>query len=171
MALDNVDGAAKAVRQIRNNLAPLQLEKNLSQPLRLLIEQFSARNNIETQVFISPEVDTRIAAEARHALYRVVQQALDNIAAHARASHVSIRIEPIQERLHFSITDDGQGFSAAQRTSQGGEFTIQPGPQAGTSVSGWLPMRLSASPSASSGQAPSALPTVAGQAPAREIET
>jgi signal transduction histidine kinase len=172
--IEDVDGAAKAVRQIRNNLAPLQLEKNLSQPLRLLIEQFSVRNEIETQVSISPEADTRISAEARHALYRVVQQALDNIAAHAGASHVSIRIEPIQERLHFSITDDGQGFSAAQRataeesgsfglksmeariTSQGGEFIIQPGPQAGTDVSGWLPMLLST------------LPTVAGQAPASD---
>jgi signal transduction histidine kinase len=162
--IEDVDSAAKAVRQIRNNLAPLQLEKNLSQPLRLLIEQFSARNKIEMQVSISPEVDARLSAEARHALYRVVQQALDNIAAHANASHVSIRIEPIQERLHFSITDDGQGFGATQRaaaeeggsfglksmeariTSQGGEFTIQPGTQAGTDVSGWLPMLLSANP-------------------------
>jgi len=173
--IEDVDGAAKAVREIRNNLAPLQLEKNLSQPLGLLVEQFSARNAIEMQVSISPEVDTRISTDARHALYRVVQQALDNIAAHANAGRVAIRIEPVDERLRFSITDDGQGFSAAQRaaaeeggsfglksmeariTSQGGEFTIQPGPQSGTDVSGWLPMLLAANPS------------VAGQASAPKI--
>ena len=158
--IEDVDGAAQAVRQIRNNLAPLQLETSLSQPLRLLVEQFSARNNIEVQVSISPEVDTRLAPEARHALYRVVQQALDNIAEHANAQHVAIHIGPMQERIDFSISDDGQGFSPSQRvaaeaggsfglksmeariTSQGGEFTIQPGAAAGTQVSGWLPMLM-----------------------------
>ncbi len=169
--IDDVDNAAKVVRQIRNSLAPLQLEKSLSQPLRLLIEHFSTRNNIEVQVSIAPEIDTRLPAEARHALYRVVQQALDNIAEHAEARNVAIRIEPVEERLHFSVTDDGQGFTKAQRaaaeesgsfglrsmeariTSQGGEFSIQPGAEAGTRVSGWLPMLLST------------LPPIAGQAP------
>jgi signal transduction histidine kinase len=89
-----VDSAAKAVRQIRNNLAPLQLEKTLSQPLHLLIEEFSARTGLQMRVSISPEVDTRLSPEARHAMYRVVQQALDNIAAHAQASLVSIEIVP-----------------------------------------------------------------------------
>jgi signal transduction histidine kinase len=162
--IEDVDSAAKAVRQIRNNLAPLQLEKSLSQPLSQLIEHFSTRNNIHVDVSISPEVDTRLSTEARHALYRVVQQALDNIAAHAGASNVTISIEPVQERLHFSITDDGTGFSKAQRaaaeesgsfglksmeariTSQGGEFTIQAGAESGTRVNGWLPMLLSATP-------------------------
>lgn len=160
--IDDVDNAAKVVRQIRNSLAPLQLEKNLSEPLRLLVEHFSTRNKIEAQAVISPEIDTHLTTEARHALYRVVQQALDNIAEHASASHVAIRIEPLEDRIHFSVTDDGVGFSPAQRkvaeetgsfglrsmeariTSQGGEFSIQPGTGAGTKVSGWLPMLLTA---------------------------
>jgi signal transduction histidine kinase len=159
--IDDVDGAAKAVRQIRANLAPLQLEKSLSQPLQLLIEQFSTRNKLEVLASISPEVDLRLSTEARHALYRVVQQALDNIAAHANARHVSISIGPAQDRMHFAIGDDGDGFSEAQRTkaeeggsfglksmqarinSQGGEFTIQAGTKSGTKVSGWLPANTS----------------------------
>jgi len=156
--IEDVDNAAKVVRQIRNNLAPLQLEKSLSQPLALLVEQFSIRSDLDVQAAISPDVDTRLSPEARHALYRVVQQALDNIAEHANASHVTIKIGPLQERMHFSITDDGTGFGTAQRlaaeeggsfglksmeariTSQGGEFNIQAGTNAGTKVSGWLPM-------------------------------
>lgn len=160
--IEDVDNAAKTVRQIRNSLAPMQLERSLSEPLRLLIEHFSSRNNIEVDASISPTVDTHLATEARHALYRVVQQALDNIVEHANASHVSIRIEPIDERLHFSIIDDGTGFSMSERkvaeesgsfglrsmeariTSQGGEFSIQhrQPADAGTKVSGWLPMTL-----------------------------
>ena len=158
--IDDVDNAAKVVRQIRNSLAPMQLEKSLSEPLRLLIEHFSTRNKIEAQAVISPEIDTRLSIEARHALYRVVQQALDNIVEHTEASQVSIRIEPVEERLHFSVTDNGSGFSPSQRkaaeetgsfglrsmeariTAQGGEFSIQPGAVSGTKVSGWLPMQL-----------------------------
>ena len=158
--IDDVDNAAKVVRQIRNSLAPLQLEQNLSEPLRLLIEHFSSRNQIEVDATISPVVDTRLTTEARHALYRVVQQALDNIVEHAEASQVSIRIEAIEDRLHFSVVDNGTGFDAALRksaeetgsfglrsmeariTSQGGEFNIQPGPNGGTKVSGWLPLLL-----------------------------
>jgi two-component system NarL family sensor kinase len=159
--IEDVDSAAKAVRQIRTNLAPLQLEKSLSQPLKLLIEQFSTRNGLDVQAAISPEVDTRLSTEARHALYRVVQQALDNIAAHADAQHVSISIGPAQEHIYFAIQDDGSGFSETQRTeaeeggsfglksmearinSQGGEFTIQAGAKSGTKVSGWLPANTS----------------------------
>lgn len=160
--IEDVDNAAKVVRQIRNSLAPMQLEKSLSEPLRLLIEHISSRNNIEAQAFISPAVDTRLSAEARHALYRVVQQALDNIVEHAGASQVEIRIEAAEDadHLHFSITDNGSGFSTDQRkaaeasgsfglksmeariTSQGGEFSIGPAPTTGTRVSGWLPMLL-----------------------------
>ena len=154
----DVDAAAKAVRQIRNNLAPLQLEKSLSLPLRALAEQFSDRNQIAVQLSASPEADTRLSAESRHALYRVVQQALDNIAAHAHAGRVIIDIGPAHERIQFAITDDGSGFDATRRagaeesgsfglksmeariTSQGGEFSIRTRPGAGTTVAGWLPM-------------------------------
>ena len=93
----------------------------------------------------------------------MVQQALDNIVEHAEASQVSIRIEAIEDRLHFSVIDNGTGFDAVQRksaeetgsfglrsmeariTSQGGEFSIQPGPNGGTKVSGWLPLLLAQS--------------------------
>src|SRR6185369_9752511 len=92
-----------------------------------LIEQFSSRNNIDVQATISPAVDVRLSTEARHALYRVVQQALDNIAAHANASHVRISIDLIQDRMQFVVSDDGVGFSAAQRAEaeDGGSFGLK----------------------------------------------
>jgi signal transduction histidine kinase len=155
--LVDVENAAQTVREIRNNLAPLQLEHSFSQPLHMLSEHFGSRNQLEMQVEISSDVDAYLSAEARHALYRVVQQALDNVAAHASASRVSIKLTQNDGCIQFEIADNGQGFSELQRaqaeqrgsfglksmeariTSLGGEFTIA-SDATGTKVSGWLPI-------------------------------
>jgi signal transduction histidine kinase len=102
-------------------------------------------------------VDARLDVEARHALYRVVQQALDNVAAHAEASRVTITVTPADRGVRFAVIDDGQGFSEQQRvsaqdkgsfglksmharvTSVGGELTAHSSPGSGTQIRGWLP--------------------------------
>ncbi|MEW5871955.1 MAG: ATP-binding protein [Chloroflexota bacterium] len=160
--LVEVESAAQTVRQIRNNLAPLQLEKSLLVPLELLVEHFRARTSLPVQVSLPPNVDARLTVGQRHALYRVVQQALDNIAAHADASqvHITLSLQSDSEGsslMHFTIQDDGCGFSDAERaqalqrgsfglrsmqtriTALGGEFTIHTAPGAGTILTGWLP--------------------------------
>ena len=162
-----VESAAQTVREIRNNLAPLQLENSFSQPLRMLVEHFGTHNHLEIKLEISPEVDTCLSFEARHALYRVVQQAIDNVAVHAAASMVSITITQSDGNIQFEIADDGHGFTQLQRsqaeqqgsfglksmeariTSLGGEFAIHSDAASGTRVSGWLPVtipNLSSSP-------------------------
>jgi signal transduction histidine kinase len=155
--LADVETAAQTVRQIRHNLAPLQLERSLVEPLRSLFEHFQARTGVRIEARLSAEVDGRLSVEARHALYRVVQQALDNVAAHAGAERVSVVLTPEEGRICFDVKDDGRGFSdrdrapadegrgfglksmAARLTSLGGEFGIESVPGAGTRVVGWLP--------------------------------
>lgn len=156
--ITDVESEAQTVRQIRNNLAPLQLEKSLIQPLRLLIEHFHSRTRLEPHLDFSPEVDLHLTLEARHALYRVVQQALDNISEHAQATQVTIIFKCEAGRIHFSITDNGRGFSEAEQaeaqdegsfglksmqariTALGGEFSLRSAPGQGTQISGWLPV-------------------------------
>ena len=155
--LTDVESAAQAVRQIRSRLAPLQLEKSLSQPLQLLVEDFRSRTTIETQLELASEIDALLAPNARHALYRVVQQALDNIAAHAQAQHVTILLTTSADRLDFLIADDGRGIGEEQRAQAeargsfglksmpariialGGEFDLRSLVGEGTRISGWLP--------------------------------
>ena len=155
----DVESAAQTVRQIRNSLAPLQLERSLARPLQMLIDHFRSRADLDVQAVISPEVDAGLGPEARHALYRVVQQALDNVAEHAQARRVTVTVTPQNGRLYFAIADDGAGSTDLQRalaeergsfglksmrariTALGGEFEVQSTPGAGTQVSGWLPLR------------------------------
>lgn len=155
--INEVESAAQTVRQIRNNLSPLQLEDGLIRPLETLVENFRSRTGVAVQFQITPEADAALTPGARHALYRVVQQALDNIAAHAEATQVEVKFEYHNERLYFEIKDDGQGSSAEQRTqaseqgsfgltsmqarivSRGGQFSMDSEPGEGTQISGWLP--------------------------------
>ena len=153
-----VELAAATVRELQSNLAPRHLEKGLTRPLRLLLDRFRVRTGITIEDRISPAIDQTLSLDARHALYRVVQQALDNIAAHAQANHVDMQITVESSRVRFAVADDGHGFSAEDRsraeergsfglksmsariTSLQGEFFIEGSSPVGTRVSGWLPV-------------------------------
>ncbi len=56
----------------------------------------------------------RLAPGAEEAIFRISQEALNNIARHARAAHVSLRLRVEDEALRLTIADDGQGFAAAE---------------------------------------------------------
>jgi signal transduction histidine kinase len=153
----DVERAARSLRLICNNLAPLQLETNLTGPLSLLIEHFRSRTGLEVEVAFSPEVDAHLSLDARHALYRVIQQALDNVAEHAQAKRATTTLTVEAGRIGFTVVDDGIGFAEGQRTPSeapngfglksmparitalGGEFEIRSRLGGGTQVSGWLP--------------------------------
>jgi signal transduction histidine kinase len=160
--ITDVANAAQTVRQIRNNLSPLQLEKNLTLPLKLLAEHYHARHGLTLHLDIAPEAEAGLSLDARHALYRVIQQALDNIVEHAQARNVTITLTAYAKQVAFVVADDGVGLSAdfraqaaeqgsfglksmqARLTALGGEFEILPNlaPQPGAQVRGWLPRQL-----------------------------
>ncbi|MEZ4510371.1 MAG: GAF domain-containing protein [Chloroflexota bacterium] len=154
----DVEEAARAVRQIRNNLAPSQLEYGLMQPMVGLCEQFERRTGIQIVWYLHPSVDHVLSLEARHALYRVVQQALDNIEEHAQATAVNLTLNYENNRIAFCITDNGQGSSAEQRSQKqgqgafglrsmtariqtlGGHFEFSSALGEGSCVQGWIPI-------------------------------
>jgi signal transduction histidine kinase len=156
-AIAEVASAAQTVRELRNDLAPLHLDKGLRRPLSLLIKRFRGRTGLEVEVELSPEVESALSPEARRALYRVVQQALDNVASHAQAKRVQVTVKAEASGVRFAIEDDGRGFSEGERseaerrgsfglesmkariTSLRGSFAVEGRPGVGTWVEGWLP--------------------------------
>jgi signal transduction histidine kinase len=152
--------AAKTIRQIRANLSPIQMETSLIRPLNELVRQFELRNGVRIQLACSSDVDSKLSDAARFELFRVIQQALDNIIAHAQALKVTISLQCVDDRISFEITDDGVGFTNTDRetaahgghyglismngrvTALGGELQITSSPGRGTTVSGWVPTRM-----------------------------
>jgi signal transduction histidine kinase len=156
--IDDVEQAARTVRQIRANLAPFQLQNGLAEPLQDYVRRFSARHGLHAEVYIAPETDVVLTNEARHAVYRVIQQALDNTASHAQARQIVVTLAQLDGCITFEVRDDGLGSSEIDRAqaeargsfglksmrdrieSQGGEFEIISQPGRGTVVRGWLPV-------------------------------
>lgn len=58
---------------------------------------------------------TALSPEAQILLFRIAQEALNNIRKHARASKVTIKLESKDNSIRMTVTDDGQGFIAPER--------------------------------------------------------
>lgn len=77
-----------------------------------LIRQAAAiiANRTGLEISIQVEEQAPVPPEVHFALYRVVQEALNNIALHASATHVEINFSSDSERLNLTIRDNGVGF-------------------------------------------------------------
>ena len=102
------------VRRIIRALRPIYLED-----LGLLpaLESLTKAAGDEGGLMVIFEVEgqtRRLPLERELALYRIVQEALNNIVKHARAKHVQVKLA-CDEALHVSVTDDGVGFEMPDR--------------------------------------------------------
>jgi signal transduction histidine kinase len=104
-------GEIGGLRRLMAALRPPVLdERGLTLALRDLLEGFERRTGIdctlqgESRVRVEPEIET--------VLYRVVQEALNNVAKHAHASHVSVYLRVDEDRVDLQVNDDGIGFDA-----------------------------------------------------------
>ena len=64
--------------------------------------------------------DQRLAPGAEEAIFRIAQEALNNVARHARAGHVTLRLRVDGDTLRLEIADDGQGFAMVETGAAGG---------------------------------------------------
>jgi signal transduction histidine kinase len=62
--------------------------------------------------------DKRLALAIEVNLYRIVQEALNNIAKHAKASNVSILLEKPEDKIVLIIEDDGVGFDIEENANK-----------------------------------------------------
>ena len=74
-------------------------------------EEFQARTGTKVHLTL-PKVDLAIDRERSTALFRILQEALTNVARHANATQVSVRLAEEDGVLILVIQDNGQGISA-----------------------------------------------------------
>ena len=79
------------------------------------VQDWSARVSIPARLHSSGLVDDRLPADVETALYRIAQEALTNVAKHARASSVEVILERRADSILLIVEDDGVGFEPAAR--------------------------------------------------------
>ena len=105
----------RSVRDLRTliiDIAPRNLDQaDLSDILRDLSESLSDRGVV---VDVNVPTDPRLDHDRVTLLYRVAQEVLRNITAHAAAQHVTLTVHVDATAIALEITDDGRGFTAAE---------------------------------------------------------
>jgi two-component system sensor histidine kinase UhpB len=106
------DEAVAAMRRLATNLRPGILDDlGLVEAIRWQCEDFQRRYGIEARFDAGAEMP-EAAPEAALALFRVLQEALTNVAKHARAASVLVRLQVRDGHLELEVRDDGCGFDA-----------------------------------------------------------
>jgi signal transduction histidine kinase len=75
-------------------------------------QDWSARVGIPARLHTSGLLDDRLAPDLETTLYRIAQEALNNVAKYSRAGHVEILLERCAESVVLVVEDDGIGFDA-----------------------------------------------------------
>lgn len=106
-----LNGAIKEVRRLSHDLRPRVLDDlGLTPALQALVHNFTERTGIEAD-FSSTTYKNMLKPEASTALYRVAQEALNNVERHAGATRVDILVSNNAGRVQMIVSDDGNGFS------------------------------------------------------------
>lgn len=155
--LARLNDALAEIRRVSHGLRPALLDDlGLVPALRLLVAQLADQCPFSLQL---SERGTPRELPTAHgtALYRVVQEAMNNIQAHAQATHVEIVLEFTADAVSLTVTDDGRGFDLKRVQTDGrggiglrnmreriesldGSFSMSSGP-GGTRIDARLPIQ------------------------------
>jgi two-component system sensor histidine kinase UhpB len=151
----NCEHLQQGFRALVHDLYPVVLQHlPLSEAFGLLVEQWQGRQGIDCQLRVSTQLPALSGANKTH-LYRLLQEALTNIARHAEASQVRVRLHHCGGRLRLLIRDNGRGARQPQRPgvglysmferarSLGGELRIISHPGAGWALALSMPLEAS----------------------------
>ncbi len=154
-AMEDLNHTIRDIRSYILDLRPRQLQgESLVEGLSRLVSEF--RQNTKVEVSLAGPKESLADLPQMHAmsLFHICQEALANIAKHAKASSVKIDLWTTSDRVLLEVSDDGQGFEVdktsktvghglanMQRRVQnvGGDVDITSARGEGTSILAWVP--------------------------------
>lgn len=110
-SLDFVQKAINELRNISHNLTPVDLKMSgLAAALKVLTEKLHVAKSFEVKLTIGKLDEKKLTQSLQLALYRIVQESINNILKHAEATKVIIHLHEADNNLLLTITDNGKGF-------------------------------------------------------------
>jgi two-component system sensor histidine kinase UhpB len=146
---------AEGIRHLSHELHPGVLQHvGVAVALRSYCREFARTHGLPVTFRAEGDLES-VPADVGLCLYRVVQEALGNVAKHAAATEAHVTVERAGPDVVLAITDDGSGFDQASARSRrglgllslderarlvGGRLTIDTKPQRGTELRIVVPM-------------------------------
>jgi signal transduction histidine kinase len=155
-----IDGELASLRRLIGDLRPIYLEDLGFVPaLEMLAKQTQERHDLNVTLDVHSET-VRLAPDLELAAFRIVQQALANVADHAQARNARVGVEFSPGGLTLTVADDGRGFTPPGQPADlareghfglmgmhervllyGGHLEIKAAPGQGATITAWLPIR------------------------------
>ncbi|MDX6613650.1 MAG: hypothetical protein QOD75_2836 [Blastocatellia bacterium] len=154
--LESTQMIKKMIEQVRTlafELRPAILDEfGLVEALRNLVTRHGQRAGVHVSFTARPN-DARAPEEIETACFRIVQEAMSNVAQHARARHVEVALTAQDNSLEVTVRDDGVGFDLQRKRTglglmgmderaelAGGSVESESVPGAGTTVRACFPL-------------------------------
>ncbi len=119
-----VDRTIEGLRRIIGRLSPLVLQElGLVPAIRKEAKDLARNTGVKARVAV-PDAIGRLAPETEAAIYRIVQEALHNVAKHAQAKTVNIQMARENDSVRLLVEDDGVGFAPSRSNSRGHSFGL-----------------------------------------------
>jgi signal transduction histidine kinase len=151
-------GTMERVHTFARELRPAVLDElGLVPALRSYLKEYAERTGVLVH-FERGARDVPLSAEQKTALFRVVQESLNNVAKHAQATEVEISLSLVKGGIRLQVKDNGKGFAMDAGRSRvekkrlglqgmqerivlmNGRFFVQSAPGAGTTVVAQIPL-------------------------------
>jgi NarL family two-component system sensor histidine kinase LiaS len=146
-----VDSVRNELTNLVHELRPQPVDgQYFSENIKEYVVDWSHRSGIELNIDI--EGNEELSLETREALFRIVQEALANIARHSSASCTDVSLEYETDIVKMIIKDNGHGFDRSvqhgglglysmqeRAEGLGGSFTVESSPEQGTKIAVTLP--------------------------------
>ncbi len=158
--VEHIDMTIQSVQRIVTELRPAVLDDlGLVAAIEWQTQDFQRRTGIACACTVGQE-DIRVDSERATAVFRICQEALTNVARHARASSVSVRLEERNGQIVLDVRDNGQGIPEYKLSDPqslgllgmreraglfGGQVTVSGQPGEGTTITLHLPSPRSTS--------------------------
>jgi signal transduction histidine kinase len=107
------EGLAESRRLIDGLRPPILEETGVVDAVNYLASKAHARGGPEIEVVSDPDLP-RLIAPLENAIFRIIQEAINNACRHSRSSKVRVTLRRHEERLRLEIQDWGLGFDPAQ---------------------------------------------------------
>lgn len=149
----SLDAGIALKRRIIEDLRPSSLSNlGLRSTLQIQCAEFAQRAELDVDAQID---EVQLTEERSLAIYRLVQEALTNIAKYAEARHVLVALQRQGDEVQVLVEDDGRGFNPLDTTASGGhglqgmrfrirscggDVTVRSAPGSGTSIRAVLPI-------------------------------
>jgi len=154
-SIEDLNSTIRDLRSFIMDMRPRQLyEENLVDGLQRLINEFRANSLVDAKLTGPAKRLDNLSEAHATALFHICQEALANVAKHARAKTVEVHVWTAADRVLMEIHDDGSGFDPGKikfslghgisnmqtrARNVGGDLEITTEPETGTTILAWMP--------------------------------